>query len=80
MMHVRVEEAKTAGSEGCHLVRVKNISHPQLECSRDDSDIFAQGMKVGCDAVSIRHLQADGVITAGSRRVTFEYGELRAGS
>ncbi len=80
MVHVRVEEAKTAGGEGCHLVRVKNISHPQFECSRDDGDVFAQGMKVRCDAVSIRHLQADGVVTAGSRRVAFEYGKLGARS
>jgi hypothetical protein len=33
---------------------------------------------MGQDTVSVRHPQAYGVVTAGSSRVAFEHGELRA--
>lgn len=33
VMHVRIEIGETSGREGCHLVRIKGISHSNFERS-----------------------------------------------
>ena len=47
VLHVGIEESKTACGEGCHLLRLKNISHSNFERSGDDRDVFPQRMPVG---------------------------------
>jgi hypothetical protein len=79
VVHIGIEESKTAGGEGCHLGRLKNISHSNFERSGDDRDVFPQGMLVGRDPVSVRHLHTHGIFTAGGARVALEYSELCAG-
>src|ERR1700690_532132 len=77
-MHVRIEIGEATSREGCHRALVKVISHPNLECPRDDGDVFPLGMPMGRDAVSIGHLQAHSVISARGAWVPLKYRELRA--
>ena len=78
VMHVGVEISETAGRESCYLALLKAISHPDLESPIDDGHVFPLRMPMGCDAVSVRHLQAHGVIPARGTGVALEHCELRS--
>ena len=63
VVHAGIEKSKTAGSEGGHFFVLNIISHSNFERSGNDSDVFPLGMPVGCDPVSVGHLQTHRVVT-----------------
>lgn len=79
VVHVGVEKGERAGREGAHFVDFELVAHAELEGAGDDGNVLAERMEVRSDTVSVGHLQADGVLTAGGSGVTFQNRELRAG-
>jgi hypothetical protein len=43
VVHVGIEVGEAAGGEGCHLVCVEGVSHPDFESSRDDRFTMQRG-------------------------------------
>src|SRR6202000_971612 len=78
VMLVWVHIGETADRKSYHRHRLKAITHPNLEDSRDDGDVFPQRMPMRCYAVAVRHLQANGVVPAGGAWVALEHCQLRA--
>ena len=76
MMHIRVEIRETTGWEISHLAFVKAISHPDFKSPTDNSDVFPLGMPMRRDAISVRHLQTYGVISAAGAWIALKYREL----
>ena len=78
VMHVRSEISKTARREHSHLAFVKAIATYSFESAGQNSDVFAIRMPMRCNAVTVRHLEAHGVIPAGTSWVALEYCKLRS--
>src|ERR1700720_2090427 len=77
-MHFGIEIGETAGRESAHLAFVKVISHSDFEGSGDDRDVFPLRMPMGRDAISVRHLQTNGIIATRCTGIALKHSQLRA--
>ena len=78
VMHIGIEIGKTAPRKIAHLGLIEAISHPYLKSPCNHSYVLAFRMPVRGDAISVRHLQAHGVIPAAGAWIALKYRELRS--
>src|SRR3974390_3881773 len=78
VMHIRIKVRKTTRRKVSHLALVKSIPHPDLEGPADDRDVLSLRMPVWGDAISVRHPQSHGVVSAAGTWIALKNCELRA--
>src|SRR5208337_3335978 len=71
MVHAGIEIGEGTLREAHHLAHVEGVSHADLQSPRDYSDVFALGMPMRRNAIAIRHLQPNRVISARGHGVAF---------
>jgi len=69
VVHVGIEIGEAARRKTRHAVLIEAIAHAKLKRPGDHGNVFAFGMPMRCDPISVRHLQTDSVVPASSKRI-----------